>query len=118
MTLTTQQQILIEQRVTNEAKSIAVAYVLWFFTGSLGGHRYYLGRTGSAVAMTILFVLGLLTIAFGVGAVFLAAVGVWALVDAFLIPGMVQELRTKLRDELTRSFLFAAGTPGVPERVA
>ena len=33
MSISTQEQILIEQRVTNEAKSIGVAYLLWFFLG-------------------------------------------------------------------------------------
>src|SRR5690349_1865524 len=44
MTLSTQEQMLIEQRVANEAKSTGLAYVLWFFLGGLGMHRFYLGR--------------------------------------------------------------------------
>ena len=73
-------------------KSAGVAYLLWFFTGGFGGHRFYLGRTGSAVAQLVLTILGwLLILAAGVGILFLIPVGIWLLVDLFLIPGMIQE---------------------------
>jgi hypothetical protein len=54
---------------------VTTAYVLWFFLGILGVHRFYLGRTWSGVLF--LFSLGI----FGIG---------W-IVDAFLIPQMVEE---------------------------
>ena len=42
MTLSTEQQILIEHRVANEAKSAGVAYLLWLFAGGFGMHRLYI----------------------------------------------------------------------------
>lgn len=52
-----------------------LAYLLWLVTGLLGGHRFYLGRVGTATAQ------------------FLTGGGllVWWAVDAFLIPGQVRE---------------------------
>ena len=38
-------------------KSALVAYVLWFFLGWLGIHRFYLGRTMSGVVMSCAFLL-------------------------------------------------------------
>ncbi|WP_045387866.1 TM2 domain-containing protein [Falsirhodobacter sp. alg1] len=95
-----QQQILIEQRVTNESKSAGIAYALWFFTGSLGGHRFYLGRTGTGLAMLALLIVGVATSILGVGLALLAALGIWVLIDAFLIPGMISADRNALRDRL------------------
>lgn len=100
MALSTEQQILIEQRVANEAKSTGAAYLLWFFLGGLGGHRFYLGRTGSGIVMAVLFILGWLTLALGVGMLLLIIVGIWALIDAFLIPGMIQQQKEKVRQDL------------------
>ena len=31
-------------------KSVVVAYLLWFFFGWAGGHRFYAGKIGSGVA--------------------------------------------------------------------
>ncbi|GHE91983.1 hypothetical protein GCM10016455_09980 [Aliiroseovarius zhejiangensis] len=104
MTLTTEQQMLVEQRLANDKKSIVVAYLLWGFLGGFGAHRFYLGKTGSAVGQIILFVLGWLTVAFVVGFAFLIALGIWLLVDAFLIPGMIEtdakQKRVQISNEL------------------
>jgi TM2 domain-containing membrane protein YozV len=107
MALSTQEQILIEQRITNEAKSATIAYVLWFFAGGLGGHRFYLGHTGSAVAMLVLTILGVLTLVIFVGFLLLAIVAIWVLVDAFLIPGMVDRHRDTVRLNLTNRMLVS-----------
>jgi TM2 domain-containing membrane protein YozV len=101
MTLSTEQQILIEQRVTNEAKSTTTAYLLWFFLGMVGAHRFYLGKTGSGIAIAVLSLLGFLTMALLIGFLFLLISGIWVMIDAALIPGIVAQQRGKLRDELT-----------------
>jgi TM2 domain-containing membrane protein YozV len=62
-------------------KTALVAYILWFFLGWFGGHNFYLGRTGVAVAQLILS----LTV------VGLIITIVWVLVDAFLIPSWVRQ---------------------------
>jgi TM2 domain-containing membrane protein YozV len=110
MAVSTEQQILIEQRVTNEAKSMGASYLLWLFLGGLGGHRFYLGRSGSAVVMLVLTVVGFVLLPVGVGAVLLIAVGIWALIDAFLIPGMVAQHKNKVRSDLLQQALIA-GSP-------
>lgn len=107
MTVSTEQQILIEQRVTNEAKSVGAAYLIWFFLGGLGAHRFYLGRSGSGVAILLLTIVGVVLLPVGVGAITLIAVGVWVLVDAFLIPGMVAEHKNKVRNDLLQQALIA-----------
>jgi TM2 domain-containing membrane protein YozV len=85
-------------------KSVGVAYLLWFFTGGLGGHRFYLGRTGSAVTQLILSVLGwILIFAGGLGLLLLAPLGLWLLIDLFLIPGIASERNGTLMNRLTQS---------------
>ena len=81
-------------------KSQGVAYLLWLFLGGFGGHRFYLGRTGSAVFQLILGVLGWMTIWVGVGLIFFFPLGIWLIVDLFLIPGIAQEHNTKLVSQL------------------
>lgn len=56
------------------AKSLGVAYVLWFFLGIFGGHQFYLRKTGRAIGY--LLTLGWLT------------VGLW--IDLFTLPSQVR----------------------------
>ena len=101
MALTTEQQMLVEQKLQNEKKSMGVAYLLWFFLGTLGGHRFYLGRSGTGAVMLVLWLLGIATIIIAVGFVLLIPLGIWALVDAFLIPGMIESDTRERRRILT-----------------
>jgi TM2 domain-containing membrane protein YozV len=86
-----QSEMLIEQKVSNAQKSTGVAYLLWFFVGGFGGHRFYLGKTGTAVAQLIITVVGLFTL------IPLIITGIWLLVDAFLIPAIVRENTESVR---------------------
>ncbi len=98
----------------NNKKSEGVAFLLWFFLGLFGAHRFYLKQVASAVVMLIL------TLTF-VG-IFVTAI--WWVIDAFLITGMVREhnqtLINKIKNEDTVDkdkkqnifvyiFLFVAG---------
>ena len=90
MTLSTDEQLLIEQRVTNDGNNVVVAYLLWFFLCPFSGHRFYLGRPGTAILQILTY--------------FILIGFIWWLVDFFLIPGMIRDsndgLRRRLGDEL------------------
>lgn len=77
-------------------KSVGVAYMLWLFVGAVGGHRFYLQRTGTAFIMLIIFVVSAPLSFIGVGFVGLAILGIWELVDAFLIPGLTRDYNNRL----------------------
>lgn len=78
--LSNQELLLVNSEVEKNSKSTLVAYLLWWFTGFMGGHRYYFGKTGSAVAMTLIFWLTVWF--FGLGFII---TGIWMLVDVFQI---------------------------------
>jgi TM2 domain-containing membrane protein YozV len=82
-------------------RSVGVAYLLWFFLGGFGGHRFYNGRTGTGVALLLLTLFGLLLLLFGgVGVLLLVPVWIWVLVDAFLIPAWVRKHNNLLAEQL------------------
>ena len=108
MGLSTQEQMLVEQRVTNEAKSAGAAYLLGIFLGGLGAHRFYLGRTGSGFAMLALLIGGIITIPFFFGLPIIV-VWIWAFVDLFLIGGMVQQQKEETRRRISNEMLVRQG---------
>ena len=79
-------------------KSVGVAFLLWFFLGGFGAHRFYLKHTGTAIAMLIITVVSIPLTLVIVGFIGLAAVGIWWIVDAFLISGMVEKYNLDLAD--------------------
>lgn len=85
MALSTAQLSLVEQRVTNEAPNILVAYGLWFLLWFVSAHRFYLGRPVSALLQ--------------IASYFVLIGFVWALIDAFLMPGMIRERQDEIRRE-------------------
>lgn len=76
-----------------QRKSTGLAYVFWVLLGAFGAHRFYLRRTGTAVAQLVLS----LTF-FG-----LVITGIWLVVDLFLIPGIVTQVNANAkRDAFAR----------------
>jgi TM2 domain-containing membrane protein YozV len=81
-------------------KSLVIAYLLWWFLGSFGAHRFYLGRNGTASAMLVLTIVSIPLIFVGIGLVTLLISGIWAFIDAFLIPGICRDFNNGLANSL------------------
>jgi hypothetical protein len=73
-----------EHEFASVRKETRVAYTLWVLTGVIGGHRFYLGDTGRSIAM--LFTLG--------------GLGVWTLLDVFLIGRRVEAVNRIRREQI------------------
>ena len=72
-------------------KSPVAAYLLWFFLGSFGAHRFYLGRKGSGFGMLGLCLGSLVLSAVVIGLIGYPILFCWWVVDAFLISKWLQE---------------------------
>ena len=67
-------------------KSKISAALLAFFLGQLGIHRFYTGQIGTGIVILILTIVGYATSwVFGLGFLFLVAVGIWVLIDFIMI---------------------------------
>ena len=58
-----------------ESKEVVVAYLLWFFLGLFGGHRFYLGHVG--LGILYLFTFG--------------GLGIGWIIDALMMPQLVRQ---------------------------
>ena len=83
-------------RFEGEKKSAGVALGLCWFLGSLGGHRFYMGRTGSAAAMLIITLISIPLCFIVIGFFGLFVVTVWVIVDLFSVTRWVGEYNQAL----------------------
>jgi hypothetical protein len=70
-----QRVAMAEMAAISQAKSTGTAYLLWFFLGALGVHKFYLGKVGIGIAY--FFTLGFL--------------GIGLLIDLFTLPKQVRD---------------------------
>lgn len=87
MDTSTHQHMLFEAN----RKSVAATYLLWFFVGMFGAHRFYAGskKTGLIQLALLFSIIGWLVLI------------PWLFLDLFLIPGMVRDTNMELIEELT-----------------
>ncbi|MBD2847202.1 TM2 domain-containing protein [Paenibacillus sp. IB182496] len=95
--LTEQEQASLRTAMAACAKQPAVAYVVWYFVGLFGGHRFYMGRplTGAVQLALSLTVLGL------------AVTFVWWIIDAFRMPRWIRSRNVEIEQALARELLHA-----------
>lgn len=87
--LSSQELLILQSELDKKGKSKTPAWLLWLFTGGIGGHRYYMGDIGYAVLMTLT----------------LGGLGLWTLIDAFLINGAID----KKNEEIERDVMVKLG---------
>ncbi|KOY70763.1 TM2 domain-containing protein [Apilactobacillus kunkeei] len=92
--LSTQEQLMVNDYVENNAVSPVAAWLLWVFLGQFGAHRFLFKKPYAALMLT-LEIIGWVTIFFIIGLGFLSAVWIWWIVDAFSIQSWIKESRLK-----------------------
>ena len=125
--LSAQELALVTLEMDRQKKHSTTMWLLWFFAGGFGGHRYYLGDKKRAIAQTaacvLAFIVGVAGIASAntvqdveaaVGIMYLLFLmpAIWALVDAFLISRRLQEKNAEIEAKIVeriRSMRAKAG---------
>ncbi|MHC4427257.1 MAG: TM2 domain-containing protein [Planctomycetota bacterium] len=76
--------------MNQSTKSAPVAYLLWFFLGGFGAHRFYMGRTGSALGMMGLCIASMVLSVFVIGLIGFPILFAWWVIDAFQLNKWLQ----------------------------
>mgnify|MGYP001089472443 CR=1 FL=1 len=86
----------VETGPVSPKSRLATSLFAWFL-GIFGAHRFYVGKTSTAVIMLVLGVLGCATAWLFFGLIFLIPVWIWSLVDfIFAVAGNFTDSEGKL----------------------
>lgn len=90
-------EMTMQSNVSDKGKFLAI--ILCLFFGTLGVHRFYIGRYKSGAVMLAFEVLGWLTSIIYIGYGFLAVSLIWSVVDVFrlIFNGLTDAQGRKLR---------------------
>ncbi|MGH2063913.1 TM2 domain-containing protein [Aerococcus urinaeequi] len=94
-----QERDYVERKVSNDSKKPIVAWLLWLFLASFGGHRFYFGKIGSGFGM-IAVTLFLSSWMFGIPTI------IWFIYDAFQINKWLEQSREYVREDAVRTVLL------------
>lgn len=103
--LTPHELAVLSSEFEKKKKSVGVGYLLWFFFGGLGAHRFYIGDKFNGVLYFALSVGGLSLSIFGGSPIFFVTsglVGIGLLLDAFGLSSAVKSANDKLEEEILR----------------
>lgn len=92
--LNAEDQMIVNSEFDKKAKQKNIMYLLWWFTGGLGGHRYYMGDIGYAIGMTLT----------------LGGLGFWSLIDVFLIGKRLETKNDAVEAEIIQNVITMRGT--------
>ena len=83
-------------------RSDVVAYLLWFFLGLFGAHRFYLRLYVSGAVLLFITLLAIALKIVLVGFIIILIPLVWWIVDLFLIPGNIRRYNILLAKQLEK----------------
>ncbi|MDR0475703.1 MAG: TM2 domain-containing protein [Treponema sp.] len=108
-----------EESTGEKPKSKRTAFLLWFFLGLVGGHKFYLGKTGMGVAY--MFTMGFLGIGwimdiFTLSAQVDVANGIGSQEDAGIMAGL-EKMQSGMQKfhAFSKKFQGIVGAPGADE---
>jgi len=119
--LTEKQLSILESEMQKHRKSVGIAYLLWFFFGSLGIHKFYLGDTKKGLLYLVLGIFGWISIFTGglaalggsdgggffaiIGMICIVVLGIMLLIDLFTIPGQIRSAQEKAEEQIVNNLL-------------
>lgn len=115
--LSSEQLSIVQSEMQRKQKNVAVAFILWFFLGWAGAHRFYTDRIGSGIAMlglniceAICYVVGSVLLYVFIGVLILPiafiltlAFLVWWIVDAVKLQDVINDMNAQIEADIINS---------------
>lgn len=97
--LTEREFQVLRSEMESHKRSVGIAYVLLFFTGAFGGHKFYLGKWVWGISYTALACLSILLMIFP-----LMLLGIFLIYDLITLPKQIEEIENDKKQEIINKF--------------
>ncbi len=127
--LNEKQLIILESEMRKQKKSLGLSYILLVFLGSLGVHKFYLGKTLWGIIYLVLGIFGWIAIftesiiafrrfsymtsgfnpsAFGIiGIICEIVLGIFIIIDLFTLPKQVKTINNEIEAKIINEILLS-----------
>jgi TM2 domain-containing membrane protein YozV len=113
-TLTDRELALLNNEMPNRSKSLVVAFLLWFFLGTLGVYNFYLGNSSRGWLMVILTIVGFVTLIVLVGILILLGLFIMWIIDAVRMSSHVQQVNSQIEGRLISEIIATRAPAAAP----
>ncbi|WP_018300144.1 NINE protein [Fangia hongkongensis] len=95
-----------QKKLESKQMNMSVGYILWFFLGQFGAHRFYC-KKNHGVTMLVLEIVAWILICTVIGMIIgipiIFAVMIWWLIDAFKVQKWINEFNLSVVEEYSRN---------------
>lgn len=113
-TLTDRELALLNSEMPNRSKSLVVAFLLWFFLGTLGIYNFYLGNSSRGWLMVILTIVAFITLIVLIGFVIFIGLFILWIVDAIAMSSKVQKTNSQIEARLIGEIIATRAPVAAP----
>jgi TM2 domain-containing membrane protein YozV len=101
---------ILNSELEKHKKSTGLTYVLWFFLGVLGIHKFYLGKTGMGIVYLILGIPVWISMFLPFAVVLAIPLVILLIIDLFTIPRQVRKAHEKAEARILAKIRKPAGS--------
>ena len=91
-----------QMKLEEQKKNPVIAYILWWFLGFFGAHRFYVGKE-KAVVMLIISIVSFMTVFIAIGYIGFIAMFIWWIIDGINLHKWVKQYNLQLIDNYSKN---------------
>ena len=89
-------------RLEEQRKNVLIAYILWWFLGFFGAHRFYIGKE-KAIIMLLITIFSFITLVISIGYIGLLVMFMWWIFDGIMLHKWVKIFNLELIDRYEKT---------------
>lgn len=96
---------ILSLEMDKRGKKPVLAWLLWWFLGLFGGHKFYLGEKTAGIVYLVVSIISYILLIVLVGLVGLLVIGVLWIIDAVKLQGKIAEVNEEIEKDIINEII-------------